>query len=156
RSRPPALTPSRSSASPRLSCSASVTRRPCSVTTTGSSTGPEAEAPVGLAQLLVALEPEQRIEWLEAEGTSVGGIEPDPRFPLPANDEQRQIMERLQHDNGVVVQGPPGTGKSHSIANLVAALLAQGHRVLVTSQKAQALRVLREKLPDEIAELCVT
>src|SRR5690606_2790295 len=54
------------------------------------------------------------------------------------------------------VQGPPGTGKSHSIANLISALLAQGHRVLVTSQKAQALRVLRDKLPDDIAELCVS
>lgn len=117
--------------------------------------GPDAEAPLGLAQLLTALEPEERIEWLESEGT-VGGVGPEPLFPLPANDEQRQIVERLRHDNGVVVQGPPGTGKSHSIANLISALLAQGHRVLVTSQKGQALRVLREKLPGEIAELCVS
>lgn len=118
--------------------------------------GPDAEAPIGLAQLLTALEPEQRLEWLEAEGTSAGGITADPLFSLPSNDEQRQVMERLRHDNGVVVQGPPGTGKSHSIANLISALLVQGHRVLVTSQKAQALRVLRDKLPDEVAELCVS
>lgn len=117
--------------------------------------GPDAEAPMGLAQLLTALEPEERLEWLSSEG-SIGSVEPDPLFPLPANDEQRQILERLRHDSGVVVQGPPGTGKSHSIANLISALLAQGHRVLVTSQKAQALRVLRDKLPDDIAELCVS
>src|SRR4029077_17218870 len=67
-----------------------------------------------------------------------------------------RIMERLRGNNGVVVQGPPGTGKTHTIANLISALLAQGQRVLVTSQKAQALRVLRDKLPDEVAKLCVS
>jgi very-short-patch-repair endonuclease/KaiC/GvpD/RAD55 family RecA-like ATPase len=56
----------------------------------------------------------------------------------------------------VVVQGPPGTGKTHTIANLVSALLAQGQRILVTSQKSQALRVLRDKLPAEVAKLCVS
>ena len=54
------------------------------------------------------------------------------------------------------MQGPPGTGKTHTIANLMSALLAQGQRVLVTSQKAQALRVLRDKLPAEVAKLCVS
>ncbi len=80
----------------------------------------------------------------------------DPLFPLPANPEQMRIMERLRGNNGVVVQGPPGTGKTHTIANLMSALLAQGQRVLVTSQKAQALRVLRDKLPAEVAKLCVS
>ena len=81
---------------------------------------------------------------------------PDPLFPLPANPEQMRIMDRLRSNNGVVVQGPPGTGKTHTIANLMSALLAQGQRVLVTSQKAQALRVLRDKLPPEVAKLCVS
>ncbi|MEV0974964.1 AAA domain-containing protein [Microtetraspora glauca] len=56
----------------------------------------------------------------------------------------------------IVPRITPGTGKTHSIANLLSALLAQGQRVLVTSQKAQALRVLRDKLPPEIAGLCVS
>lgn len=38
------------------------------------------------------------------------------------------------HDSGVVVEGPPGTGKTHTIANLVSALLARGQRILVTSE----------------------
>ena len=38
------------------------------------------------------------------------------------------------------MQGPPGTGKTHTIANLVSAYLAEGKRILVTSQKDQALR----------------
>ncbi|MGH9286757.1 MAG: AAA domain-containing protein [Acidimicrobiales bacterium] len=119
--------------------------------------GPGAMAPLGLAQLLSALEPEDRLAWLESEGaTDAGTVGGDPLFPLPANPEQRQIIDRLQTDNGVVVLGPPGTGKTHTIANLLSALLARGQRVLVTSQKAQALRVLRDKLPPEIQKLCVS
>jgi very-short-patch-repair endonuclease len=119
--------------------------------------GPDAMAPLGLAQLLAALEPEDRLAWLEREGATDGGtVGGDPLFPLPANPEQRQIIDRLRTDNGVVVLGPPGTGKTHTIANLLSALLARGQRVLVTSQKAQALRVLRDKLPPEIQKLCVS
>jgi very-short-patch-repair endonuclease len=65
------------------------------------------------------------------------------------------VLRRLQTDTGVVVQGPPGTGKTHTIANLVCALLADGKRVLVTSEKGQALKVLRQQLPPELRSLCV-
>lgn len=51
--------------------------------------------------------------------------------------------------------GPPGTGKTHSIANIVSAYLCQGKRVLVTSKNANALNVLRGRLPKSIQELCV-
>jgi len=77
-------------------------------------------------------------------------------LPLPTNDEQRQIIQRIRSQDGILVQGPPGTGKSHTIANTICHLLAQGKRVLVTSQTPRALRVLKEKLPKEIAPLCVT
>jgi very-short-patch-repair endonuclease len=76
-------------------------------------------------------------------------------FPLPANDEQRRIVQKIEHRAGVLVQGPPGTGKSHTICNLIAHFLAKGKRVLVTSETPRALEVLRSKLPDEIEELCV-
>lgn len=83
----------------------------------------------------------------------------DLLFPLPANEEQKEIVRRLARNHGVTVQGPPGTGKSHTIVNLVAHLLAHGKRVLVTSQTERALRVLGDmidrKLP-EIAPLCVS
>lgn len=77
-------------------------------------------------------------------------------FPLEANEEQLEILERLEHSQGVLVQGPPGTGKSHTIANLIAHLLATGQRVLVTSHTPRALKVLRGKLPEEIRSLCVS
>jgi len=120
-------------------------------------TGPDAHSPLGLAQLVQPMEQAERVAFLrERDGGRRDALGDDPLFPLPANPEQRLIMTRLSQDSGVVVQGPPGTGKTHSIANLLSALLAQGQRVLVTSQKAQALRVLRDKLPKEIADLCIS
>lgn len=124
--------------------------------------------PLGLAQLVEPIEPADRLAWLSRSSNSRGvpassapgsgdaaSIAEDPLFPLPANAEQSQIVRRLGLDSGVVVEGPPGTGKTHTIANLLSALLARGQRVLVTSEKSQALRVLRDKLPPELQELCV-
>lgn len=117
---------------------------------------PETPLPVALAQLVVDTEPEQRQRWIELQHGVAGDVlGDDPRFPLDANPEQERIMELLRTETGVVVQGPPGTGKTHTIANLMCALLARGQRVLVTSQKDQALRVLREKIPAELRQLCV-
>ena len=76
-------------------------------------------------------------------------------FPLPTNDEQRKIAEALRTRPYVLVKGPPGTGKSHTIANLICHLLATGERVLVTAHAPKALTVLRDKLPEEIVNLCV-
>ncbi|MFD7767335.1 AAA domain-containing protein [Streptomyces sp. NPDC059787] len=90
----------------------------------------------------------------EDEGTRAGADE--MYFALPANEEQRTIAERLRANRLVVVQGPPGTGKTHTIANLVTDLLAQGKRVLITSHTPRALRVLRDKLPESIRDLCVS
>lgn len=116
-----------------------------------------ASIPLGLAQLVEPIEPEDRLAWLERTGAADSGeLAEDPMFPLPANAEQSQIVHRLGRDSGVVVEGPPGTGKTHTIANLVSSLLARGQRVLVTSEKSQALRVLRDKLPPELQELCVS
>jgi hypothetical protein len=113
--------------------------------------------PLGLAQLVEAIEPDDRLAWLERTGgVAAAQLTDDPLFPLPANDDQAQIIHRLGQDSGVVVEGPPGTGKTHTIANLVSALLAQGQRVLVTAEKSQALRVLRDKLPEQMQELCVS
>lgn len=79
----------------------------------------------------------------------------DVYFPLPYNTQQKEIVNRLIKHDAVVVQGPPGTGKSHTIANLICHLLAQGKKVLVTSEKERALEVLGQKIPNGIRELCV-
>ena len=96
-----------------------------------------------------------------SDATSERGRSAPPdeiHFPLPANDAQRQIVERLATNQGVLVQGPPGTGKSHTIVNLICHALASGQRILVTSHAARSLKVLqgmiREKAPD-LAPLAV-
>lgn len=83
-------------------------------------------------------------------------VEKDLLFPLPANEDQKEIARRIANNFGVVVQGPPGTGKSHTIVNLICHLLANGKRILVTSQREKALTVLRDKIPEEIRSLCIS
>ena len=74
-------------------------------------------------------------------------------FPLPANDAQQRIVERLVENQGVLVQGPPGTGKSHTIVNLICHSLAKGERVLVTSHAVRALKVLRRMIRERVPDL---
>ncbi|MEO2032471.1 MAG: AAA domain-containing protein, partial [Planctomycetaceae bacterium] len=88
--------------------------------------------------------------------TEDSSVRTRPIFPLPTNEEQDCIAENLRRRSGLLVQGPPGTGKSHTIANLISHLLANGKRVLVTAETPQALHVLRAKLPQELRSLCVS
>lgn len=77
-------------------------------------------------------------------------------FPLPSNEEQERIIKSLSKKDNVLVQGPPGTGKTHTIANLTAHLLSTGNRVLITSQTAKALSVVKSKLPKDLQALTVS
>ncbi|MEH0824390.1 MULTISPECIES: AAA domain-containing protein [unclassified Micromonospora] len=115
----------------------------------------DAPTPLSLAQLVTPIEATQRRNWLKDAGPDRLVNSDDPLFPLPSNREQRRVLAKLSDDTTVVVQGPPGTGKTHTIANLICALLAEGQRLLITSQKDQALRVLRKKLPESVRQLCV-
>ncbi|MEW5922238.1 MAG: AAA domain-containing protein [Bacillota bacterium] len=109
------------------------------------------ELPVGIKSLVdyvVDLEPGN------VEDIPVPAV--DVYFPLQFNLEQQEIIRRLSSRHGVLVQGPPGTGKSQTIANLVCHLLANGKRVLVTSQAPRALKVLSRMIPKEVTALCVS
>lgn len=88
--------------------------------------------------------------------TTSTGSGDDLFFPKPFNREQVEVVQRLALRPGVVVQGPPGTGKTHTIANIICHYLALGKRVLVTSQKAPALKVLRAQLPAAVRPLAVS
>ena len=106
--------------------------------------------PEGVSRFIRAAEEQGRDGPPRENGNARG---PDEIFfPLPANAAQRQIVERLTTNQGVLVQGPPGTGKSHTIVNLICHALASGQRVLVTSHAVRALKVLqrmiREQAPD--------
>ncbi len=76
-------------------------------------------------------------------------------FPKKYNDEQIEIIEKARRNNKVLVQGPPGTGKSHTIANLICHLLANGKKVLVTAYTKRALDVLKNQLPPDFKNLTV-
>lgn len=102
--------------------------------------------PPGLAQLVRAVPPVRIPPVAFAD---------DPLLPLPATEEQTRVVTALAAGTGVVVEGPPGTGKTHTLANLLGALLAAGQRVLVTSGDAGSLRVLRDRLPAGMQDLCV-
>ncbi|HEY3705030.1 MAG TPA: AAA domain-containing protein [Terracidiphilus sp.] len=93
---------------------------------------------------------------LSGRGSTTGGGEVEELyFPLPYNDEQVTIVQRLKRAPGVTVQGPPGTGKTHTIANVICHYLASGKRVLVTSRGEAALSVLQDKIPEEVRALTV-
>ena len=77
-------------------------------------------------------------------------------FPKPFNDEQIDIVHRLEQSDGVVVQGPPGTGKTHTISNIICHYMATGRRVLVVSHGEPALAVLRDQLPEEVRNLAIS
>lgn len=77
-------------------------------------------------------------------------------FPLPYNEEQVTIVQRLRRAPGVTVQGPPGTGKTHTIANIICHYLASGKRVLVTSKGDPALKELQSKIPEAVRALTVS
>jgi very-short-patch-repair endonuclease len=119
---------------------------------------PEGEAPTRVRQSWRGLSSTGiTAAWAPGSSTTTN---PSPSrelyFPKPFNDEQVQIIDRLENSDGVVVQGPPGTGKTHTIANVICHYLAEGKRVLVTSKGESALQVLREKLPLPIQHLTVS
>ncbi|HKW98041.1 MAG TPA: AAA domain-containing protein [Bryobacteraceae bacterium] len=80
----------------------------------------------------------------------------DVLFSKAANPEQVKIAQRLERHGSALVQGPPGTGKTHTIANLIGHLLAQGKSILVTSHTTKALRVLRDQVVPRLRPLCVS
>lgn len=87
---------------------------------------------------------------------ATSGESQDIYLAKEANREQLEIAKRIEMYNAVVVQGPPGTGKTHTIANLIGHFLAQGKSILVTSHTKKALNVLKDKVPAELQNLCVS
>jgi len=91
-------------------------------------------------------------------GDEVETIDPehgDLFFPKPFNDDQVQIIRRLEKSDGLVVQGPLNR-KTHTIANIISHMLATGRRVLVVSHGETALRVIRDQLPEGVRDLTIS
>jgi transcription elongation GreA/GreB family factor/very-short-patch-repair endonuclease len=104
---------------------------------------------------LIGIHPESDSDFGNGESANnYAQVEPI-FFPKEYNDEQIEIIEKAKISNKVLVQGPPGTGKSHTIANLICHLLANGKKVLITAYTKRALEVLKDKLPPEFQDLTV-
>jgi very-short-patch-repair endonuclease len=66
-------------------------------------------------------------------------------FPFSYDKYQLAALSII-NNKASIIQGPPGTGKSETISNILCHLAANGKRVLFVSQKAQALKVVKDKL----------
>lgn len=111
------------------------------------------ELPISLTRLVGVTPPTP--QYHAPESRSPWGEPPDVLLSKPANPEQVEIARALDRHHAVLVQGPPGTGKSHTIANLIGHLVAQGKRVLVTSHTTKALSVLRDQIEESLRPLTV-
>lgn len=95
-------------------------------------------------------------ETMKKLALDVNGIDQKILFTKPANKEQLLVAKHLERNEAVLVQGPPGTGKTHTIANMIGHLLAEGKRILVTSYSEKALAVVKDQVIPELQTLCIS
>jgi very-short-patch-repair endonuclease len=114
------------------------------------------DLPWSLLNIIGEESPLPESDGLQAATVPVVQTERDVLLSKSANPEQIRIAKQLSEHGGVLVQGPPGTGKTHTIANLIGHLLAQGKSVLITSHTTKALRMVRHHVVEELRPLCVS
>ncbi len=99
----------------------------------------------------IAGDPEARRDLIAAQ-PAVDARAPDLVGPatehlvLDADASQSHVIASVLAGGNLVVQGPPGTGKSQTIANLVAALAAEGRSVLFVAEKRAAIDAVTDRL----------
>jgi superfamily I DNA and/or RNA helicase len=70
----------------------------------------------------------------------------DNYLPLPISSAQLKAIKNAFGYEISYIQGPPGTGKSHVISAIALASIFLNKKVLIVSQKAEAIRVIKEKV----------
>jgi very-short-patch-repair endonuclease len=95
----------------------------------------------------IAGDPEAQ-ELLGADDGGQSGPESPERdlSVLDADSSQRNAIETVLSGRSLVIHGPPGTGKSQTIANLIAALVARGRKVLFVAEKRAAIDAVLSRL----------
>ncbi len=86
--------------------------------------------------------------WAQNDELNIESETPNEKelyFPFLYDKYQLSTLSILGN-KAAIIQGPPGTGKSETISNIICHLAAIGKRVLFVSQKAQALKVVKDKL----------
>ena len=72
---------------------------------------------------------------------------PETEFlTLDSDSSQHHAINRCLEGQNLVIWGPPGTGKSQTIANLIAAFMAQSKKILFVAQKRAAIDVVVSRL----------
>jgi very-short-patch-repair endonuclease len=86
-------------------------------------------------------------ELLGAEGSEPLLDSPEQDYSvLDADSSQRSAINTVLSGRSLVIHGPPGTGKSQTIANLIAALVARGRKVLFVAEKRAAIDAVLSRL----------
>lgn len=71
-----------------------------------------------------------------------------PKLIMDADLTQKEAIRKALNGRNIVLQGPPGTGKSQTIANLIAAALYQGKKVLFVAEKSSAINVVKKRIDE--------
>jgi len=95
----------------------------------------------------VAGDPEaQRLVAAEHPAREDSDAPEDDYSVLDADSSQRHAIDTVLAGQSLVIHGPPGTGKSQTIANLIAALVAHGRKVLFVAEKRAAIDAVLSRL----------
>ena len=93
------------------------------------------------AQQLVAADPAD-----SGHAASAADTPENDYSVLDADSSQRSAIDAVVAGRSLVVHGPPGTGKSQTIANLIAAMVARGRKVLFVAEKRAAIDAVLSRL----------
>ncbi|MGO7422882.1 DUF4011 domain-containing protein, partial [Rhizobium ruizarguesonis] len=90
----------------------------------------------------------ERTEEMLAEDANIDAhISPaEMTHIVDADSSQTAAIHEVRRGRDLVIQGPPGTGKSQTIANIIAAAVADGKTVLFVAEKMAALEVVKRRL----------
>ena len=77
--------------------------------------------------------------------------------PFDCDESQVNAVRWSLEGQSFVLEGPPGTGKSQTIANMIAANMSEGRRVLFVAEKKVALEGVAKKLREiGLDPFCIT
>ncbi len=101
----------------------------------------------GDPQAQQAVAPDAAVDAELAGPTLAGMTDPVADYSiLDADSSQRAAIDAVLAGRSLVIHGPPGTGKSQTIANLIAAMVARGRKVLFVAEKRAAIDAVLSRL----------
>ncbi len=75
----------------------------------------------------------------------------------PADEAQRAWVSAALGDSDLVVEGLPGSGRSQTLANMIAAAMEQGQKILLVAEAPRYLEAVRRLLDEAgLGDFCLT